>query len=101
VAAAKLIHSQIRETDHSTTNYPNTGDFDNIKTAIKWVPNLLNTFMERVIGGEMKRVAISRAIVQAEKSRSAISPLLFVCWCVALYHASLSKLGVSHENMTK
>ena len=35
VAAAKLIHSQIRDTDHSTTNYPKTGDFDNIDSAKK------------------------------------------------------------------
>jgi hypothetical protein len=101
VAAAKLIHSQVRDTDHSTTNYPKT-DFDNIDSAKKWIPSLLNTFMEHIVAGEMERVAISHAIVQAAKSRSAISPLLFGVG-VALDHAfdsrwlveMLPKLGFS------
>jgi len=100
IAAAKLIHAQIREADHSYESYPMTGEFDNVESAKKWIPSLLSTFMEHVIGVELKRLAVSHAIVQAVKPRSAISPVLFG---VALDHAfglkwlveMLPKLGFS------
>jgi hypothetical protein len=79
-----------------------TCEFDDVQSAKKWIPNLQNTFIEHFVGFELKRLAISHAIIQAAKPRSAISLILFGVG-VSLDHAfgskwlveMLSKLGFS------
>lgn len=102
VAAAKLIRAQIREMDESVASYPTTDAFSNCETAKKWIPTLLSAFMEQVVGAELKRVAISHAIVQASRPRTVMSPVLFGVG-VSVDHAlgskwlveMLSRLGFS------
>ena len=76
-AAAKLIRAQIRESQFKCDEYPIESDFTNVDSAKEWVPKLLTVFLENIIKPPTKQTSIGHAIVQANKPKSAISPLLF------------------------
>ena len=77
VAAAKLIKAQIREMVCDMDKYPLNAQFDDAESARKWVPTLLQAFMENVACDSVKQVALSHCIVQASRPRSVIAPILF------------------------
>jgi hypothetical protein len=65
VAAAKLIKAQIREMVCDMDKYPTNTQFDDVESAKKWVPTLLQAFMENVACDSVKQVALSHCIIQA------------------------------------
>ena len=76
-AAAKLIRAQIRESQFQCDEYPVESEFTNVDSAKEWVPKLLSVFLENIIKQPTKQASIGHAIVQANKPKSAISPILF------------------------
>lgn len=60
-----------------TSSYPPGSTFNDCANARRWLPSLVNVLMDNIIVDDLKRTAISHAIVQAARPRSAISPVLF------------------------
>ena len=77
IAAAKLIKAQIREIMFDMDKYPVNAQFDDVVSGRKWVPELLQTFMENIVCDDLKQVALSHCIIQASRPRSVISPITF------------------------
>jgi len=65
VAAAELIHAQIRKMQYDCSHYPDTATFSNVESAKAWVPSLLLTFVETIIRNALKQTAVCHSIVQA------------------------------------
>lgn len=89
-AAANLIKSNIRQTLLKTDEYPGNRIIEDQSEAMKWVPDLLLTFMQTLVGNDLKATSISHCVVQAVRPRSVISPVLFGLG-VSLDHAFGSK----------
>ena len=93
VAAAKLVRNQLREQVFDTDSYPLDTSFSDIDQASKWLPELLNIFLNNIIGSELKRLSIGHAIVQAARPRSTISPILFAV-AITMDHAYGSRWAI-------
>ena len=76
-AAARLLKDSIREAQFSMEEYPCDTTIADCDCLMKWMPPLLQEFMQNLIGHQLKQVAIGHAIVQACWPKSSISPLLF------------------------
>ena len=77
VAAAKLVKAQIMDLEQNMDRYPLTSQFDNVDLARKWIPTLLNTFMENIVCDDRKQVSLCHCIIQAARPRSMIAPIPF------------------------
>jgi len=76
-AAAKLLVANIRETEYSNDEYPLLETVRDKAKAKKWVPPLLQKFLQCLIKDEVKQVALGHSIVQSCRPRSVVAPVLF------------------------
>ncbi|ESN98242.1 hypothetical protein HELRODRAFT_177122 [Helobdella robusta] len=75
--AAKLIKNSIREKIFDTESYPAENQIKDKIVMSEWVPDLLLTFLKKMICDEMKQISLGHCIVQASRPKSVISPILF------------------------
>ena len=75
--AAKLIRASIRETVFCTEYYPSNEVIGNLSKVKEWMPHSVQILMQNLFNNELKQIAIGHSIVQACKTRSVISPLLY------------------------
>jgi len=87
--AAKLMATQIRETDYDKEWYPTTAEMVSENTAV--VPPLLQVFLSSLISCTLKQASLGQSIVQAARPRSVVAPLLLgLALDIDLQHGSES-----------
>ena len=74
--AAKLIKNSIRKTIFDTEFYPAENQIKDKRAMSEWVPDLLLTFLKKMICDENKQIALGHCIVQASRPKSVLSPIL-------------------------
>jgi hypothetical protein len=75
--AAKLLKAAIREVEFSKAVYPTCADISSVEASRKWMPELLNVFLDNIIPSVTKKIAIGNSIVQAVRPKSVIAPAMF------------------------
>ena len=77
IQATKIILGQIRCTSFDMDTYPAHEDISSIELGKVWPPSYLCKFMETLVKKELKQVSLGQALVNAVKSRSSLSLIMF------------------------
>ena len=75
--AAKLLKSSIREAHYEKDVYPTCDDIASIEAGKRWMPALLNVFLDNLVSSDVKKIAIGNSIVQAVRPKTVIAPVIF------------------------
>ena len=108
--AAKIIHSDIRNTVYNMEHYPSESDIKSTEQGWNFIPQSLLVFLKALIPSELKQVSTGQCIVKAARPRSSLPPVLFGL-AVELDHIfgskcllnELSRLGfsISYSEVTR
>ena len=77
-AAANLIKSDFKKIDAKSENYPSNVEMSSIRSALDFVPDLLELFLRTLFVGkdvDLKVASIDQAIMQAVRPRVLLAPL--------------------------
>ena len=75
--AAKLIKREIKNIDVSSNVYPTSAVTSDMEEALKFIPNLLKSFLELLFVGKdikLKLTSVGEATVQAVRPRLILVP---------------------------
>lgn len=100
MAAAKLIKSDIKEIEGTGDTFPSTRDMSSAEEALKFVPDLLRSFLDKIFVGkdnDLKLASIAQAIIQASRPRMLLAPLQLGL-AVQLHHHFSSKFLIQTLN---
>ena len=75
--AAKLIVSDIRDTEYETEFYPTNDTIKNCDENLNWLSPKLRLFMETCIHSKLKQASIGQCITHAVRPRGTLPPILF------------------------
>jgi len=98
--AAKLIKSDIKKLDVSTSDYPSSEEMSSIEQALKFIPKLLQLFLKTIFVGKhisLKLASVGQAIIQATRPRSIVAPLQLGLG-VQMHHHFASKFLIDSLN---
>ena len=63
LAAAKLIHADIREMKYNNSFYPDEASISSVEEGMKWLPKSVIKFLEVLISSKMKQNIIGQCLV--------------------------------------
>ena len=75
IAAAKLLKNAIRDSNYDSSCYPTIDKIGKREEAFKWLPSLLQTFLDYLICPPIKKISLGHSIVQAVRPKTVISPI--------------------------